>query len=148
MHYKQTFWKFHYFLLTKVISMLNIFFDSNTTNLPDISLFLLIKAISMLNIFFIPNTNASRVEILKEAALRFYIWYFYVMNILIVFWYIFSAFTTSSEQGQAVNFTFVKFISQLFSSADKSLKDETRLLLLWYGSLVTLHTLCLYIYHR
>ena len=30
----------------------------------------------------------------------------------------------------------------MFSSADESLKDETHLLLLWDGSLVTLHTLC------
>ena len=36
--------------------------------------------------------------------------------------------------------TYVKFTTQLFSSADESLKDETRLLLLWVGSLVTLYT--------
>ena len=45
-----------------------------------------------------------------------------------------SAFTT--------DFTFVKLTSQLFSSADEFLKDETRLLLLWVGSLLTLHALC------
>ena len=45
------------------------------------------------------------------------------------------------------NFSFLRFTSQLFSSADESLKDETRLPLLWHGSLVTLHTLCSYIYH-
>ena len=32
------------------------------------------------------------------------------------------------------------------SSTDESFKDETRLLLLWVGSLVTLHTLCSTIY--
>ena len=37
-------------------------------------------------------------------------------------------------------FTFVKFTNHRFSSADGSLKDETRLLLLWVGSLVILHT--------
>ena len=36
--------------------------------------------------------------------------------------------------------------SQLFSSADKSLKDKTCLLLLWDSLLVALHTLCSYIY--
>ena len=45
------------------------------------------------------------------------------------------------------NFSFLRFTSQLFSSADESLKDETRLPLLWHGSLVTLHTLCSCIYH-
>ena len=45
------------------------------------------------------------------------------------------------------DFTFVKFNSQLFSNADESLKDKTRLLLLWDGSIVTLRTLCSYIYH-
>ena len=44
-------------------------------------------------------------------------------------------------------FTFSKFTSQLFSSTDDSLKDETRLLLLWVSSLVTLPTFCLCIYH-
>ena len=34
----------------------------------------------------------------------------------------------------------MKFTTQMFSSADESLKDQTRLLLLWIGSLVTLHT--------
>ena len=34
-------------------------------------------------------------------------------------------------------------ITQLFSSTDKSLKDKTRLLLLWVGSLVAMHTLIL-----
>ena len=38
------------------------------------------------------------------------------------------------------DFTFVKFITQIFTSADKSLTDERRLLLLWVGLLVTLHT--------
>ena len=33
----------------------------------------------------------------------------------------------------------MKFSTQLFSSADKSLKDETHLLLLWVGLLVTLY---------
>ena len=33
----------------------------------------------------------------------------------------------------------------MFRSADESLKDETRLLLLWVGSLVTLHT-CVFIH--
>ena len=32
---------------------------------------------------------------------------------------------------------------QMFSSADESLKDETHLLLFWFGSLVTLHTFVL-----
>ena len=36
----------------------------------------------------------------------------------------------------------MKFISQMFSSADETLQDETRLLLLWDGSLVPLHILC------
>ena len=39
-----------------------------------------------------------------------------------------------------MDFTFVKFITQLLSSADDSLENETRLLLLWVGSLVTLCT--------
>ena len=43
--------------------------------------------------------------------------------------------------------TFVKFTPQLFSSADESLKDGTRLLVLWDGLLVTLHVLFSYIYH-
>ena len=34
----------------------------------------------------------------------------------------------------------VKFTNQMFSSADEFLKDETRLLLPWLVSLVTLHT--------
>ena len=38
------------------------------------------------------------------------------------------------------DFTFAKFISQLFSKADESFKDEVRLLLLCVGSLVTLYT--------
>ena len=42
----------------------------------------------------------------------------------------------------------MKFTSQSFSSTvsstDKSLKDESCLLLLWDGSLVTLNTLCSY----
>ena len=38
------------------------------------------------------------------------------------------------------DFTFVKFTTQIFNSADESLKDETRLLLFRIGSLVTLHT--------
>ena len=42
--------------------------------------------------------------------------------------------------------TFMKFASQLFSGADESLKDETRLLLLGDGSLVTLHTHCVHPY--
>ena len=41
----------------------------------------------------------------------------------------------------------VKFTSQLFRSAEESLKDETRMLLLWDCSLVTLQTLCSYLYH-
>ena len=40
----------------------------------------------------------------------------------------------------------MEFTFQLFSSGDESLKDETRLLLLWDGSLVTLHILCSYIF--
>ena len=36
-------------------------------------------------------------------------------------------------------FTFVRFIFQMFSSVDESLKNETRLLLLLDGSLATLH---------
>ena len=43
------------------------------------------------------------------------------------------------------DFTSVKFTSQLLSSADESLKDETHLLLLRDGLLVTLQTLCSYI---
>ena len=42
--------------------------------------------------------------------------------------------------------TFMKFASLLFSGADESLKDETRLLLLGDGSLVTLHTHCVHPY--
>ena len=41
----------------------------------------------------------------------------------------------------------VKFTSQLFSSTVESLKDETRLLLLWDGSLVTLNLLRSSMYH-
>ena len=37
------------------------------------------------------------------------------------------------------NFTFVKFTTQLCSSADESLKDKMRLLLLLVGLLVTLY---------
>ena len=43
------------------------------------------------------------------------------------------------------DFIFVKFTSHLFSSTGESLKDETRVLLLGDGSLVTLHTLCSYL---
>ena len=39
-------------------------------------------------------------------------------------------------------FTFVKLLSQLFSSADEALNDKTCLLLLRDGSLGTPHTLC------
>ena len=40
----------------------------------------------------------------------------------------------------------MKFTDQLFRSADESLKEETRLLLLWVGSLVTLYTfVCMYV---
>ena len=42
------------------------------------------------------------------------------------------------------DFTFGKFTSQMFSSADKSLKNENCQLLLRDGFLVKLHTLCLY----
>ena len=52
-----------------------------------------------------------------------------------------------SSAGNQKNFTFVKFTSQFFSNADESLKEETRLVLLSDGSLVTLYTLCSYIYH-
>ena len=38
----------------------------------------------------------------------------------------------------------MKFTSQFFSSTDESLKDESCLLLLWDGSLVTVNTLCSY----
>ena len=48
---------------------------------------------------------------------------------MLVFQYMFSAFTTSS----------VLAIRRSFSGAETSLKDETRLLLLRVGSLVTLH---------
>ena len=48
--------------------------------------------------------------------------------------------------GDKKDFTFVKFTSQSFSSADESLKEETHLLLLWDGLVATLHTLCSYIY--
>ena len=43
--------------------------------------------------------------------------------------------------------TLSKFTSHLFSSTDDSLKDETRLRLLWVSSLVTLPTFCSCIYH-
>ena len=52
-----------------------------------------------------------------------------------MFRYIFSAFITSSVLAIKKDFTFVKFISQLFSSTDESLKDKMRLLLLrWFAS--------------
>ena len=54
-----------------------------------------------------------------------------------MFRYIFSVFTTSSVL--AIRRTSRLRCSPL-SSADESLKDETRLLLLWVGSLLTLHT--------
>ena len=56
-----------------------------------------------------------------------------------IFWYIFFAFTFSSDKK---DFTFVKFTTRLFSSVDESLKNTTCLLLLWDGLLVTLRTFC------
>ena len=44
------------------------------------------------------------------------------------------------------DFTFVKSTSQLFSSADESLKDKNAsAIALWDGSVATLHTFCSYI---
>ena len=76
--------------------------------------------------------------------------YLYVKHTLLIFFYyiliyMFLAFNFSSD---SKGFTFVKFTSQLFSSANESLKDEACLLLLWDGLLVTLHTLCcVYLYN-
>ena len=49
--------------------------------------------------------------------------------------------------GYVLIYIFVRFTSQIISSVDESLKDETRLLMLWDRLLVTLHTvfICIYI---
>ena len=49
---------------------------------------------------------------------------------------------------ESVPLTFVRLTSQMFSRADESLKDETRLLLLWYGSLRKLLIKTLYLISR
>ena len=66
-----------------------------------------------------------------------------VLWMLIVFQYTFSAFTTSNAL--AIRTTSLLWSSRL-SISNESLKDETRLLLLWHGSLVTLYTFSSYIY--
>ena len=49
--------------------------------------------------------------------------------------------------GYVLIYIFVRFTSQIISSVDESLKDETHLLMLWDRLLVTLHTvfICIYI---
>ena len=41
-----------------------------------------------------------------------------------------------------MDFNIVNFTSKILSNDDESLNDETCLLLLWVGLLVTLHTFC------
>ena len=62
-----------------------------------------------------------------------------IMYILLVFRYIFLFFTTSSVLAiRRTSFCEVNY--SVVSSTDDSFKDEARVLLLWVGSLVTLHT--------
>ena len=65
--------------------------------------------------------------------------------ILVAFWYIFSAFTSSSVLVTR-RISLLLGSSFMFSSTDESLKDETCKLVPWDGLLVKLHTFVVFIH--
>ena len=89
---------------------------------------------------FMARNRVSKFCLMTELCFHHFV---HFVRVLI---YIFG-FHHKQSASDLKNFTFVKFASQLSSTADESLKDEMHLLLLWDGLLLTMHTLYLSIYN-
>ena len=83
---------------------------------------------------FMTGGRVSKSHLKAEISFHGYVHYIYPSL------YIFS-FHHKQCAIDYKDFTYMKFTTQLFSSFDESVKDETPLPLLWVGSIVTMYTI-------